>query len=443
MPRERPQSARELVNLIASGEGAVAPAGPVVDVVSGTRGRALTIDEMQAWSRAVASARSGQLATRDSSMHGIDPRSHPMPTSSPAPAPARRVAEGREAAPPFSDSAPAGSSRRSIVLALATAVAALVAGAVLWLGRRDPTVVSPGRPDPRPSPPSDQRRNLPLVPPVGATGGGAADTVEMTVFAPPMVKPGEAVLVQLFLHLAPDAERALVAARMMDAVTERRGTRTLDFEIRRGARVDITLACKGVDIDEPMQTLRWRGEPAFAQFVLDAPQGLEGKSLAAVARVSIDGDLIGKISFRLAVGGGGKADLAPTGDQAGRYRYAFVSYASQDRKAVLERVQMLQATRTDFFQDVLRLDPGARWEQELYRNIDKCDLFLLFWSSSARSSECVMKEVEYALELQRANPERIPDIVPVVIEGPPPVLPPASLSALHFDDRIRYFIAAG
>lgn len=442
-PSQRPQSAEELARLIAGGDARSAR-GTVVELASGTGGRALRIDEMQSWSTAIASARSGQLATRDSAMHGVDPRLYPTPPAAPAaPAPARRVAESRGEAPPMSGPAPAGSSRRSIALALATAMAALLAGAVFWLGRRDPTVTSPPKPVLDPKAPLEPRRNLPLVPPVG-TADGSADTVEMTVFAPAMVMAGEAVLVQLFLHLAPDGERALVAARTMDAVTARRGTRTLDVELRRGARVDITLECKGCEIDEPAQSVRWRGEPAFAQFVLEIPaEAVAGRNLAAIARVSVDGDLIGRISFRCVVSDRAKVDLEPAGDRAGRYRYAFVSYASQDRKAVLERVQMLQATRTDFFQDVLRLDPGARWEQELYRNIDKCDLFLLFWSSSARSSEWVMKEVEYALGLQQANPERLPDIVPVVIEGPPPVLPPASLSDLHFDDRIRYFIAAG
>ena len=39
----------------------------------------------------------------------------------------------------------------------------------------------------------------------------------------------------------------------------------------------------------------------------------------------------------------------PAGERAGPYTYAFVSYASEDRKEVLKRVQMLDATRTAFF----------------------------------------------------------------------------------------------
>src|SRR5262245_65431847 len=129
---------------------------------------------------------------------------------------------------------------------------------------------------------------------------------------------------------------------------------------------------------------------------------------------------------------GSRRSARPSGERAGPYRYAFVSYAAEDRKEVLKRVQMLDATRTAFFQDVLSLDPGARWTKELYKRIDKCDLFLLFWSSAAKRSEWVIKEAEYALARQSSDPAGGPGIVPVILEGTPPVPPPASHSTLAF-----------
>ena len=35
-----------------------------------------------------------------------------------------------------------------------------------------------------------------------------------------------------------------------------------------------------------------------------------------------------------------------------------------------------------------------------------------------------------------------PEIIPVPIEGPPPVAPPPELAHLHFNDRLLYFMAA-
>jgi len=115
-----------------------------------------------------------------------------------------------------------------------------------------------------------------------------------------------------------------------------------------------------------------------------------------------------------------------------------VSYAKEDRKEVLKRVQMLQIMKTKFFLDLLSLDPGDRWEKKLYEQIDRCDLFLLFWSQAAKDSQWVRREAEYALKHQQENPNSEPDIVPVILERDVP--PPPSLAALHFDDRFNYLI---
>src|SRR5262249_39651365 len=119
------------------------------------------------------------------------------------------------------------------------------------------------------------------------------------------------------------------------------------------------------------------------------------------------------------------------------HRKTFLSYASEDRVEVLKRAQILRAMNINFFQDVLNLSPGERWERRLYAEIDNCDLFLLFWSRHAQQSEWVIREAEYAL----AAPGE-PDIVPVPLEGPPPPLPPASLRDIHFNDPILYAILA-
>jgi hypothetical protein len=65
------------------------------------------------------------------------------------------------------------------------------------------------------------------------------------------------------------------------------------------------------------------------------------------------------------------------------------------------------------------LDPGDRWQQELYRNIDNCDLFLLFWSTWAKNSEWVRKEVGYALDRKGWDDLSPPEIRPVIVQPPP------------------------
>ncbi|MEO7223909.1 MAG: TIR domain-containing protein, partial [Devosia sp.] len=69
--------------------------------------------------------------------------------------------------------------------------------------------------------------------------------------------------------------------------------------------------------------------------------------------------------------------------------------------------------------------------------IDRCDLFLLFWSSNAAASEWVTRETDRAVARQHASTVGVPEITPVIIEGPPVAAPiPSSLRHLHFNDYL-------
>ena len=127
-------------------------------------------------------------------------------------------------------------------------------------------------------------------------------------------------------------------------------------------------------------------------------------------------------------------EKVPCGE-AHRYQHAFVSYASQDRPEVLQKVQMLQAVGIKFFQDILSLEPGDQWLSIIFKQIDESDVFLLFWSSNAKKSEWVRKEWQYALKREEKE-----FIRPVIIEGPPFPEPPAELAHIHFADKIRFFV---
>ncbi len=70
-----------------------------------------------------------------------------------------------------------------------------------------------------------------------------------------------------------------------------------------------------------------------------------------------------------------------------------------------------------------------------------CDLFLLFWSNAAKQSDWVLKEVHYALGRKGDDDTAPPEIMPVIIEGPPVVEPPPELAHLHFNDRLLYVMA--
>jgi TIR domain len=290
----------------------------------------------------------------------------------------------------------------------------------------------------RSEPPIATPANAPALSPQAA-----ADVIDISVFAPQSLRAGGECLVQVFLHM-PDQDAAVAAqASETDAASGRRGVKTLATEIARGTRVQIVFEGRGLAVDQAMQELTWRGQPDACQFTAAAPADAAGKTFYPRILVLLNSVPVGTVTFALPaiIDAPAQATMI-RGDEARRYSYAFLSYSSHDRAEVLKRAQGLKAGRIDFFQDLLSLEPGEQWAQRLYQEIDRCDLFLLFWSSQAKASPWVMKEVEYALARRKSSSDGLPDITPVIIEGPPPPAAPDSLKDIHFNDSLIYVLAA-
>src|SRR5271166_4960448 len=290
--------------------------------------------------------------------------------------------------------------------------------------------------------------------------GGDVDAVDCTVFAPPAAAAGDSILVQLFAHMPQQADEVIQLAREFDESARRLGFSSLEVEIPRGSRLQVELALPGLEIDEPVQNIVWRGR-AVSVPPAQAPGNLIGK-----VTVYLQGAPIGHIRFKIQItarrlrmatftpppgepatgpqpligGTGEKPEPQPLGDEACRYKQAFVSYAMKDLNEVIKRVQMLERLHVSFFQDVLDLEPGERWERKLYQHVDDCDVFMLFWSTASKESKWVTKEVQYALARKGGDDSRPPEIVPVLIEGPPVPLPNPELAHLHFNDKLLYYM---
>ncbi len=268
------------------------------------------------------------------------------------------------------------------------------------------------------------------------------DLVDCSVFSPPAVACGDAFLVQVFVHLPEQAEIAKQQAEIFDADAKQVGVKSLGIPIERGTQLSFSLSIPKLEVDDPIQNLIWNGKPDSVQFGVTVPPDLTQKTVIGTVTVSQNSIPIGHLKFKLSIAAASDSkESQPVGEAARLYKKAFVSYSSKDRKEVLKRVQGLSVTGIEVFQDVLNLEPGDRWEKELYRHINECDLFLLFWSTAAKESNWVIKEVQYALERQGKDGLNPPEIIPVIIEGPPLVPPPDELQHLHFNDKLLYLMA--
>jgi hypothetical protein len=272
-----------------------------------------------------------------------------------------------------------------------------------------------------------------------------SDTVEVTAFAPRIGREGEEIFVQIFLHKLEQTNSVAVFAEAIDPGTSIRGKTTLTTEITRGERIDVILeGPSNVMIDESHQYLVWRGESRSCQFVVSLPTGILEARRTLHFRVCLllASIPVGDLRFPLLVSSFDESEVAEAISGTAHYnRHAFLSYATADRAEVLKRAQALKVAQIDFFQDLLSLEPGERWERRLYEEIDRCDLFLLFWSSHAAHSSWVAKETEYALDRQKKVGEQNMAIAPIILEGPPIAPVPEKLKDIHFDDAIRYVLA--
>ena len=280
----------------------------------------------------------------------------------------------------------------------------------------------------------------------GARGKGetTADEVHCTLYAPAEAKAGGDFLVQIFAHLPAQAAGLKAIAEASDEKTKQQAARVLDKPIERGSRLTFELRMPpAFVVDEPVQAHLWNGSVVEIPFIVSVPKTYESSSKFGKIIVSENDVPIGRLTFKIEILGAESAQKVQAEktsvEELERYRCAFISYSSRDRAKVAPRVQALEAAHIECFQDVLSLRPGENWAEKLYGFIDRSDAFFLFWSSASRDSAEVEKEILYAMERQQKTAGESPDIIPIIIEGPPPVPPPEELNFLHFNDRHVYF----
>jgi hypothetical protein len=189
----------------------------------------------------------------------------------------------------------------------------------------------------------------------------------------------------------------------------------------------------------------WRGEPNVAAFACEMAAAAGQADVHPVVRLYVGEEPVGRVLFKVSVVAETAVPSTPEPELAGtsarRYSQAFLSYASEDRAEVLKRAQALAVARIGFFQDLLSLSPGERYERKIHEKIGEADLFMLFWSRHAMASEWVAREIAYARECQRRHPQSLPDIVPVVLDDPRDAPPPQAVGDHHFNDTIAALIS--
>jgi actin-like ATPase involved in cell morphogenesis len=116
------------------------------------------------------------------------------------------------------------------------------------------------------------------------------------------------------------------------------------------------------------------------------------------------------------------------------YRYVFPSYAHSDGEVVKMIAIYAKAFGDEYLRDICSLRTGQTWSNEILEYIDKADVFQLFWSPNAASSQYVTEEWNYALSArsQRMDPTFIRPVywTDNILPDPPPLLKPIQFTRL-------------
>lgn len=291
--------------------------------------------------------------------------------------------------------------------------------------------------------------------PVSPSTGGAhdavvgsqkkeADKVHCTVFAPEQAAPGDPFQVQVFAHLAKHSGRLKKLAARAHAEAEEQGSAALRKPVARGTEITFTLRMEGLEVQGSQKSLVWDGAINHVQFAVDVPKDCERTNIRGEVNIYYGKAKapVGEIIFMFKVAGDGAAASAPTAppQRHVRYRHAFVSYCAKDLDKVLLGLRGLRAgweqEGITYFFDRRGIDAGAYWPDVIKAHLDRCDLFVLFWSSAAQCSGEVGKEIAYARARRLGSYENLPAIVPFTLEKPIPKPLPEGLESIHFGDEL-------
>lgn len=306
-----------------------------------------------------------------------------------------------------------------------------------------------GSPSPVPTPTPDAPVTLPAGLPCEAAAGEAAatasDEVHCTVFAPPSAMPGDQLMVQVFAHLAEQAHLLAGMAADYDPDAKKRMSEALESRIEREKRLSFSLELPGLLVSPPSKSLVWRGETASVSFQVSVPEGCKPRNVVGMVNVYCENAPVGAIVFKLQIAAANAPQVVTTGDGSAhsqeyiKYKFAFISYCHADCEKVFTVLQGLKAAwddvGTEYFIDEEGIRTGTKWSEVIEKNIARCDVVILFWSSAAQASEEVKKEIRFALTCSGGVLGRKPVFKPITIEWPLPA-PPPELQQIEFTDHI-------
>jgi len=264
----------------------------------------------------------------------------------------------------------------------------------------------------------------------GPSLGHARDVedVAVTVAHAPGVARGVWHPLDVFVHLASledEVARIVRAERGHGAARASRSAR-----LRRGATVRIEPRIEGAELDVEALEMRWRDDVQRAVFRIRPAAG--ATALRGSVDVYVKHAILCTVPIAIAVVDAPRP-AEPAVTTTGRMMdVVFVSYATEERRIVERVTRTYRELGIAVLIDHAFLHAGDMTGEVLRRQIERADVFQLFWSTRSSQKPWVEREWRHALTLTGpAGRKGARFIRPLVWERRPPAWPP-ELAALQF-----------
>ena len=158
----------------------------------------------------------------------------------------------------------------------------------------------------------------------------------------------------------------------------------------------------GVALNPPERRFLWTESVHREDFRMRADKSMDGRVARGAVSVFYGSLLLAEVQLSIKVDRKA-AESRHEETHARPYRRIFASYSHRDTAIVEEFESHVAATGDRYLRDVVTLRAGEVWDERLLESIKQADVFQLFWSWNALSSNLVREEWRQALALNRPH----------------------------------------
>jgi serine/threonine kinase PknH len=126
-----------------------------------------------------------------------------------------------------------------------------------------------------------------------------SDVVQVSVFGPPALTPGQSAKISVYLHTPQTADSVRTLGRAFHPDAELIGVGYVSREVARATTIGVHLSVTNAGISKSLQTFAWHGQPHRLLFDLHIPWESPAGPVPGLVSIGVDNIRIGKIDCYL------------------------------------------------------------------------------------------------------------------------------------------------